>query len=91
MKEKEIYAYVVEHCKYCALCGSSWNLHIHHIIPRSKGGATSLHNLIRLCERCHLYIVHSNMKKWTPRLQSLLENVIIIECHYDMNLWKKEK
>ena len=77
MTEKEIYAYVAEHCPYCALCGCSWNLHIHH--------------LIRLCEHCHLYVVHANMKLWMPRLQHILEEIIIIECHYDIQLYEQNR
>ena len=56
MTEKQIYEYIVEHCPYCALCGSTQNLHIHHILYRSEGGPTSLWNLIRLCEKCHTKI-----------------------------------
>jgi uncharacterized protein DUF222/HNH endonuclease len=32
--------------------------HVHHIIPRSKGGATSLGNCILLCSFHHLILVH---------------------------------
>jgi hypothetical protein len=28
-------------------------LHVHHVVPRSKGGLTALDNLLTLCERCH--------------------------------------
>lgn len=82
MKEKEVYAYVAEHCKYCALCGSSWNLHIHHIEYRSEGGVTDFYNLIRLCELCHMK-VHSNKRLWQPRLHKILNTIIIYECHYE--------
>ncbi len=38
----------------CRYCGSSDRiLHVHHIIPLSKGGSNSLSNLITLCEKCH--------------------------------------
>lgn len=84
MKEKEIYTYIAEHCPYCALCGSSWRLHIHHILYRSEGGPTTLWNLIRLCENCHIK-VHSNKRIWQPRLQKILREIIIYECHYDQN------
>ena len=63
MTEKQIYEYIVEHCPYCALCGSTQNLHIHHILYRSEGGPTSLWNLIRLCEKCHTK-VHSSKRYW---------------------------
>ncbi len=38
----------------CAKCGSSLNLQLDHIIPYSKGGATTLENLQLLCKKCNL-------------------------------------
>lgn len=37
----------------CQRCGTAEDLEIHHIVPRSKGGTNTLHNLITLCQRCH--------------------------------------
>lgn len=43
----------------CKICGSSptnnehVELHIHHILPYSKGGLTEEENLITLCHTCH--------------------------------------
>ena len=68
-EEKRIYAEIVEAEPYCQLCGSTYNLHIHHIYYRSQLGLTEKRNLIRLCEECHR-MVHSNKKKW----QSMLLN-----------------
>lgn len=82
MKEKEVYEYVVEHCNYCAVCGSTWRLHNHHIEYRSEGGPTTLWNIIRLCEKCHI-MVHSNKRVWQPRLKNILAKIVIYECHYD--------
>jgi hypothetical protein len=39
-------------CKYCS--SSDRILHVHHIIPLSKGGSNSFNNLITLCEKCHI-------------------------------------
>ncbi|MGV8125412.1 MAG: HNH endonuclease [Candidatus Xenobiia bacterium LiM19] len=39
-------------------CNCRRNLHIHHIIPRSHGGSDDPHNLIVLCEKCHLRLLH---------------------------------
>ncbi|MHC9544769.1 MAG: HNH endonuclease [Vulcanimicrobiota bacterium] len=40
-------------------CNCRRNLHIHHIIWRSKGGSDEPSNLIVLCARHHLYILHN--------------------------------
>lgn len=37
----------------CALCGDVRDLVIHHVVPRSSGGANTHHNLICLCRYCH--------------------------------------
>jgi hypothetical protein len=39
-------------------CNCRRNLHIHHIIPRSHGGSDETENLIVLCEKCHLRLLH---------------------------------
>ena len=38
----------------CQHCGSDdTELHVHHIIPKSRGGHHGLNNLVTLCWRCH--------------------------------------
>ena len=38
---------------YCSACGAAGGLHLHHILPMSKGGSHRLDNLILLCASCH--------------------------------------
>ncbi len=40
--------------------------HLHHLIPRSKGGPTALWNLVPACEFHHLVVIHG--WGWTLRL-----------------------
>jgi len=37
----------------CQDCGSSKDLHVHHLVKRSKLGDDALDNLIALCAGCH--------------------------------------
>jgi 5-methylcytosine-specific restriction endonuclease McrA len=37
----------------CNHCGTSFNLTVHHIIPRREGGTDHLDNLQTLCDSCH--------------------------------------
>jgi hypothetical protein len=48
----------------CRLCGSTSVLHVHHVVPISKGGSDSLRNLITLCSACHMeqrYFHHDDL------------------------------
>lgn len=38
----------------CCMCGSKENLEFDHIIPISKGGATTFRNLQILCKNCNI-------------------------------------
>ena len=52
---------IITRDKHCAAPGCDAPpaaCHVHHIIPRSKGGTTSLGNCILLCTFHHLIMVH---------------------------------
>lgn len=74
MKEKDVYKYITELEPYCQLCGSSYNLHRHHIRYGACGRKTYIGNIIVLCSNCHR-LVHSNKKKWQPILIKLDEKI----------------
>lgn len=48
-------------CGICGICGGVYNLEIHHLIYRSRGGNDSVCNLLLLCRNCHS-IVHKEAK-----------------------------
>jgi 5-methylcytosine-specific restriction endonuclease McrA len=57
----------------CRLCGTSLNLHLHHIVYRSenKNLINEPTNCIMLCARCHS-VVHSNKHYWQPKLKKMI-------------------
>ena len=44
-------------CRYCRLSqvGQAAVFHVNHVVPRSKGGATSRENLVLQCPYCSLH------------------------------------
>ena len=46
---------------FCVLCGTTENLHHHHVIPKVKGGTDDEDNFITLCEKHH-HMIH-NMRQ----------------------------
>ena len=54
-KSRSVYrALVYVYGEKCLKCGSTSNLHVDHVIPRSVGGADSFENFQLLCARCNL-------------------------------------
>ena len=57
--------------KICSCCGEKYNLHLHHIIPISKGGTDDYYNLIYLCDNCHNNI-HRLYDKYKNNISNIL-------------------
>lgn len=72
---EETYNKVMQRDNYkCRLCGTSLNLHLHHIDGRGKDLTNNIDNCIILCENCHLNVVHKNQKKYRPILKEMIKN-----------------
>jgi len=51
----------------CAYCGESdCTLHRDHIVPVSKGGDTTVANIVPACESCNLSKADKRVSKWYP-------------------------
>jgi len=48
----------------CAYCGSSKNLTIDHIVPRSKGGTDFTKNVVCCCHDCNQSKSHTPWEDW---------------------------
>lgn len=71
---KKTYEEVYERCKgVCAICGTSQNLHLHHIDGRGKDKTDNPNNCIMLCNYCHLEVVHKNNKYWRKKLKEMIQ------------------
>ena len=62
-----------EGCYICHRTDETY--HIHHLIPRSRGGTNDIDNLVYLCATCHRYAHQDNLEK-------LIERAILNEDYY---------
>ena len=77
---QDTYNKVIQRDNYrCRLCGTSLNLHLHHIDGRGKDLTNDINNCIMLCRHCHLEVVHKNQKKYRPILKELIKGTNIID------------
>lgn len=59
----------------CYICGRDIRLHVHHIIPRRKGGPHKPENLVTLCSGCHRSVESGNVEKAIKKcVKRALEN-----------------
>lgn len=61
-KRKRMDNFTCKKCGWIAGIKNRNKLHVHHIIPLSKGGKNVLSNLITVCQDCHEKI--HNKKLW---------------------------
>ena len=61
----------LQHIGKCELCGDTYGLELHHIIPRCCGGTDDEDNLVLVCGKCHARL--------TPR--RILSKIGIDNCH----------
>ena len=61
-KRKRMDNFTCKKCGYHAGIENRNKLHVHHIVPLSKGGRNTLSNLITVCQSCHEKI--HNKKLW---------------------------
>ena len=41
-------------CRYCGASGPEVQLHADHVYPESKGGETTIDNLVTACKKCNI-------------------------------------
>jgi len=59
--------------KFCCICGTTNDLHHHHIIPRSRGGTNDETNYLTLCGEHHGWIHSMRPNSWNSHLQLIKE------------------
>lgn len=55
----------------CRVCGTRYNLHVHHIVYRSERKDDNVGNLVTLCQ-AHHDLVHSDKEYYQPECQRLV-------------------
>ena len=58
---------------FCCICGTTDNLHNHHIVPVSKGGSEEENNMITLCTKHHAWIHGLKPTTWNNHAKLVLE------------------
>ena len=61
--------------KFCCICGTTNDLHHHHIIPRSRGGTDDETNYLTLCGEHHGWIHSIRPNSWNNHPQLIKEGV----------------
>jgi len=51
----------------CVYCGSTQRLQIDHVVPRSKGGANEISNLVLACQKCNRAKSDKLVEEWLSK------------------------
>jgi 5-methylcytosine-specific restriction endonuclease McrA len=77
----------------CQACGAKPAGQVHHIQPRSQGGADDLANLITLCGRCHMVISpvppHALRRAFNMSLKNIKEEQVRV--HQAIRRWQQDR
>ena len=72
----------------CALCEDARVIHLHHVIPKGRGGKDHPTNLISLCPYCHAVVHGETMKIYDfPFDAETAEDAIV---HYLLSVYSPE-
>jgi len=64
------------HCVYCDDDLSDAEIHMDHVIPESKGGATTYNNLQVTCRKCNLDKGVLSESEFTNKLRTRAVNIL---------------
>lgn len=64
------------YCVYCDEDLTNAEIHMDHVIPESKGGATTYHNLQVTCRKCNLAKGVLSETEFTKRLRTRAMNIL---------------
>ena len=63
------------HCRYCGKLLSKRLSTLDHVVPRSRGGADDLTNLVLACRRCNLCKGARTLQEWLDDLRRAVQSV----------------
>lgn len=73
MKDKEIYAKIIEGQPYCQLCGSPY-IELHHVYEgRNRKNSTKYSMIVPLCKTHHIWVHKTNYKGFKQEYQKRFE------------------
>jgi len=78
-RRKEVYSRDDYTCQNCGAAGGEegmFELHAHHIVPKSKGGTHNTSNLVTVCSKCHKSIHYGHEARTREEASKSKEKLI---------------